>query len=74
MMMKGPNVLGDIWELLMRFRGYRYGLVSEISKAYHSLKTGMLEKHLRRVVWRHGKKGAVWKVYAFLWWWHLETG
>ena len=66
MMMKGPKVLGDIWELLMRFRGYRYGLVSDISKAYHSLKTGMLEKHLRRVVWRHGKKGAVWRVYAFI--------
>ena len=66
MMMKGPNVLGDIWELLMRFRGYRYGLISDISKAYHSLKTGMLEKHLRKVVWRHGKKGAVWRVYAFL--------
>ena len=66
MMMKGPNVLGNIWELLMRFRGYRYGLVSDISKAYHSLKTGMLEKHLRRVVWRNGKKGAVWKVYSFM--------
>ena len=66
MMMKGPNVLGDIWELLMRFRGYRYGLISDISKAYHSLKTGMLEKHLRKVVWRHGKTGSVWRVYGFL--------
>merc|ERR1712215_174512 len=50
----------------MRFRGYRYGLISGESKAYHSLKTGMLEKHLRRVVWRHGKKDAEWRVYAFV--------
>ena len=66
LMMKGPNVLGDIWELLMRFRGYRFGLISDISKAYHSLKTGLLEKHLRKVVWRHGRQGTVWRVYAFL--------
>ena len=54
------------WELLMRFRGYRFGLISDISKAYHSLKTGLLEKHLRKVVWRHGRQGTVWRVYAFL--------
>ena len=58
--------MGDIWKLLIRFRGYRNALISYISKIYHSLKTGMLEKHLRKVVWQHGKQGAVWKVYTFV--------
>ena len=66
MMCKGPNVLLDIWELLVRFRCYTVALVSDITKAYHSLKTGLLEMHLRRVVWRHGVQGAEWKVYGFL--------
>ena len=30
------------------------------------MKTGLLELHLRRVVWRHGDRGADWKVYGFL--------
>ena len=46
----------------MRFMGYRNALISYIIKAYHSLKMGMLEKHLGKVVRRHGKQGAVWKV------------
>ena len=58
--------MGDIWKLLIRFRGYRNALISYISKIYHSLKTGMLEKHLRKVVWQHGKQGPVWKVYTFV--------
>ena len=58
--------MGDIWKLLISFRGYRNALISYISKVYHSLKTGMLENNLRKVVWRHGKQGAVWKVYTFV--------
>ena len=65
-MCKGPNVLSDLWELLLRFRSYRHGLISDVTKAYHSMKTGLLELHLRRVVWRHGDRGADWKVYGFL--------
>ena len=63
---KGPNVLNDIWDLILRFRSYRVGLVSDVTKAYHSMKTGLLEKHVRRVVWRYGKLGTRWRVFAFL--------
>ena len=47
-------------------QGYMHGLISYICKAYHSLRMGMLEKHLRKVVWRHGELGKPWKVYGFL--------
>ena len=53
-MCKGPNLLIDLWELLMRFRTYRHVLISDVMNAYHALRTGLLELHLRQVVWRHG--------------------
>ena len=63
-MCKGPNALRDLWELLMRFRTYMYGLIGDVLKSYHSLRTGLLEVHLRRVVWRHGDRWGEWKVYG----------
>ena len=63
---KGPNLLNDLWELLIRFRSYKVGLISDITKAYHSMRTGPLEKHLRRVVWRHADNSRPWKVYGFM--------
>ena len=65
-MCKVLNVLSDLWELLLRFRSYRHRLISDVKKAYHSFKTGLLEMHLRRVVWQKGDCGEDWKVYGFL--------
>ena len=42
---KGPKVLNDMFEILLRFR-----LISDVSKAYYMLLTGELEKHVRRVL------------------------
>ena len=64
-MCKGPNVLSDLCELLMRFRTYLHVLISEVIKAYHALRTGLLEPHLRRVVWRRGDKMKDWNIYGF---------
>ena len=49
---KGPNTLADIFENLLKFRSYQIALVFDISKAYNSIRTGMVEKHLRRL-WFH---------------------
>ena len=57
-------MLNDMWELLIRFRRYCIGLIRDLTKAYHSMRTGLLEMHLRRVVWRHADPKA--KVYAFM--------
>ena len=54
-LVKGPNILSNQPEVLASFRNYEYGLCSDLTKAYHSLKTGELETHVRRVVWRYGK-------------------
>ena len=63
---KGPNVLNDVWEMLVRFRENEKALVSDVTKAYHQMVTGLLEMHLRRVVWRNSQPGKKWKVYGFL--------
>jgi hypothetical protein len=47
---KGPKVLNDMFEILMRFRIYERALISDVSKAYYMLLTGELEKHVRSVV------------------------
>ena len=46
---KGPNMLADIFNNLFKFRSYQIALVFNISKAYNSIKTGLVEKHLRRL-------------------------
>lgn len=62
---KGPNMLNNLWELMIRFRAYRYGLISDITKAYHSMRTALLEMNLRHVVWGHANPNLKWKVYRF---------
>ena len=66
LMAKGPNVLSSLWETLLRFRSYRRGAIGDITKAYQSILTGLLEKHLRRVVWRFGRKGEPWRIFGFV--------
>ena len=49
---KGPNSLNSMYDIMMRFRCYQTGLVYDLSKAYNTMQTGLVEKHLRRLVWR----------------------
>ena len=63
---KGPKVLNDMFEILLRFRMYAKGLISDVSKAYYMLLTGLLEKHIRRVLWRYGDTTSRWRIFAFL--------
>ena len=51
--------------ILNKWRNYEVGMFSYITKAYYSLCTGEIEKHVRRVVWRYGCQGAPWKVFGF---------
>ena len=65
-MAKGPNCLADQWEVLVRFRNYEVPLTSDVMKAYYSMETGLLEKHLRRIIWRDCDKDAKWRVFAYV--------
>ena len=62
---KGPKVLNDMWDIIIKFRGYECGVTGDISKAYYQIHTGEIEKHVRRVLWRDGQVGQPWRIYAF---------
>ena len=64
-LVSGPCCLNDMWEMLVRFRGYECGLIGDITKAYYQMRTGPVEKHVRRVLWRDGKVGTPWRIYGF---------
>ena len=62
---KGPNMLSDPFKILLRFRNRKYAISTDVTKAYHGLRTGPVEMHLRRVVYRQDVKSE-WKTYGFL--------
>ena len=62
-LVKGPNTLADIFENLVKFRSYEVGLVFDFTKAYNSLKTGLVERHTRRM-WMRPSPDKPWKEYG----------
>ena len=52
-LVKGPNVLNDILGVQLRFRSYRVAVVCDLRKMYHSIKTTLMERHLRRMKFRY---------------------
>ena len=63
--MKGLNTLAQIFDNLVKFRSYQIGLVYNITKAYNSIKTGIVEKHLCRFWMRTDPKAQDWKIFGF---------
>ena len=51
-LLKGPNVLSDMFSVLLRWRFFNIAFIGDISKMYHNIRTGDLEGHLRRMLWR----------------------
>ena len=49
---KGPNSLNDMLEVTVRFRSYESVFAYDLSKAYNTMRTGLVERHVRRFVWR----------------------
>ena len=62
---KGPNSLNSMFDIMIRFRCHQVGLVFDLTKAYNSLFTGMVEKHLRRLIWRFSKDEP-WQDFGFV--------
>ena len=62
-MVKGPNTLVDILDNLLKFQSYEVVLVFDITKAYNSIKTGLAEHHLRRLLYVDGTQKD-WKVFG----------
>ena len=64
-MQVGPNALSSLIEVLVGFRMYEVALVYDMTKAYQSIATGEVEKHVRRILWRWGDTTASWQVLAY---------
>ena len=62
---KGPNMLSDQYRILLRFRNRKYAISTDVTKAYHGLRTELAELHLRRVVYRKSEDDK-WETYGFL--------
>ena len=63
-MFKGPKMFNDLFGVQLRFRSYLVAVVCDISKLYHSIKTTVNEKHLRRVKWRNLEQDQPMKTYG----------
>jgi hypothetical protein len=57
--------LSDPYRILLRFRNRKYEITTDVTKAYHGLRTGEVEMHLRRVIDRC-KSTDEWKTYGYL--------
>ena len=58
-----PNTLNDLYDVLIKWRCHEVCVMYDLSKAYQSIVTGPLEKHLRRIVFR--EPGGAWEVWAY---------
>ena len=61
---KSPNTLSDIFKNLLKLKSYEIVLVLNITKAYNSIDTGIIEKSLCRF-WMKKSPEEIWKVYGF---------
>ena len=48
----GPNSLNPMLDVMLRYRCRPVGVQFDMAKAYNTLRTGPLERHTRRFVWR----------------------
>ena len=46
------NSLNPMLDVMLRFRSYPVALQLDLAKAYNTLRSGLVERHLRRFVWR----------------------
>ena len=60
----GPKSLNSMFDIMLRFRCHESGLVFDLSKAYNCLKTGSVERHVRRFIWRFDQSEP-WQDFAF---------
>ena len=61
---RGPNSLNSMLGITLRFRCHEEGMVFDLTKAYNALKTGPIERNLRRFVWRFSPEDE-WQDFAF---------
>ena len=51
--MKGPDLLNDLFGVVLRFRESEVAFIRDISKIYHRIRIPEADQHLRRLLWRN---------------------
>lgn len=51
--MKGPDLLNDLFGVLLRFREKEYALIGDLSKMYHRILIPLSDQHVHRYLWRN---------------------
>ena len=59
---RGPSQLNDMLEVTVRFRTYEHCFGADLRKAYNTIRTGLVERNLRRFVWKFTAEEE-WKTY-----------
>ena len=49
---KGPDLLNSLLGILIRFRENAIAFIGDIKKMYHTVRTGVIEQHTHRLLWR----------------------
>ena len=49
---KGPDLLNSLLGILIRFRENETAFIGDIKKMYHTARTGVIEQHTHRFLWR----------------------
>ncbi|KAG1697393.1 hypothetical protein GQR58_006003 [Nymphon striatum] len=52
-MYKGPDLLNNLWGVLLRFRENKVAINADISKMYHRILIPERDQHLHRYLWRN---------------------
>ena len=60
---KGPSQLNDMLEVALRFRSYKACFGADLKKAYNTIQTGLVERNLRRFVWKFSPEDS-WKTFG----------
>ena len=63
-LVKGPNALTPLREVLTTWRTYQHCIVWDISKAYNAIQSTEEHWHMRKLLWRWGKIDEPWDVYV----------
>ena len=48
---KGPNLVPDLFDVIINFRGYAIGMIADIKKAFHQVKIASNDRRMVRFLW-----------------------
>ncbi|XP_011858289.1 PREDICTED: uncharacterized protein LOC105555857 [Vollenhovia emeryi] len=59
MLLIGPNLQGDLWSIMLRFRCHQYVMTADIAMMFRQVMVSEEDRHLQRILWREDTDQAV---------------